>query len=135
MDRLPNVLGRLPKVLQNEISEFARGDRKHWKQEFEYVVAELLCPYPSSRQLKHEQRKVVAAKALGSHVIKLTKTKRKWGIQLVTVHPERATIGVVLSYNFVNKADAMVRYHRCIQREIRFQFHLSFLIRQFVDSK
>lgn len=31
---------RLPKVLRNEIYEFARGDRAYWKRQFNVVVVE-----------------------------------------------------------------------------------------------
>ncbi len=33
MDKLPIVLGRLPWAIQNEIYEFARGNRAHWKEQ------------------------------------------------------------------------------------------------------
>ncbi len=35
------ALGRLPKVLQNEILEFARGDRKFWRSQFTIVMDQI----------------------------------------------------------------------------------------------
>mgnify|MGYP001601442533 CR=1 FL=1 len=51
--RLPNVFGRLPKAIQNEIYEFARGDRKYWRGQFKKCEG-LLNKYKYAIELSDE---------------------------------------------------------------------------------
>jgi hypothetical protein len=38
-------MNRLPKVLQTEIREYVRGDRAHWRNQFNVTMAELSCNF------------------------------------------------------------------------------------------
>jgi hypothetical protein len=52
-EELHELVAKLPKVLRNEVFEHERGDRPHWKLQFNLVVAELrihqLCALKSEK--------------------------------------------------------------------------------------